>query len=1289
MRVAVKGGVWHGLKQLISLLILLALLVVLATLLMPLANDYRDVIADKIATVIRHPLKIGYIDARWEGFKLKPLVTFRDVDISDPETGQPILHFARMGIRVNPWKSLLHRRLEADVIELSGSHFKVVRGLDHKISVQGFSGGGATKRPSLEKILDRVSGMTLKLSDILIEWDDRIADRRYRFSAADLDLYVGHDALALKAQIVPPRSLGDRIEVQLVAEGPLDSPRQWNSHYFVAGSEINLAGVPYLRQGVLSRAGSGTLDLKLWGSSFRDSGFDVQGSIALHDVRVDAAPAGEKSGSPRFGFIDELAADLRLSGDFRSWRIDMDRLRVITPQKHWPEGGFSLAWDHDVGAYFGVVDYVDIESVRTIATLMPGLTERQLKWLQRLQPVGELRDLDFSLPRNFDSLEKFAFKARFDALGWEEMDRIPGVSGISGEVLATAEQGVARIDSTGFELDYPRLFPEVIDVRSIHADLNWQKKAGVWEVSLENLILANDDIVARGGGTLELGKGQRYPVLTLELIAPSFPLNRVSHYVPYKIVPPKTGQWLRRAFDAGQAKNIRMNYSGPLRKAAFKKGEAKMHVELEVDGASLEYHRNWPALSGLAGVVRFDNSRMTARVEQGEVMGASIRGADVEIKDLFRARLTVKGKAQGTLPQALQFVKNSPLNRNLDDFLDRVTSAGPVELDLDLLLTLTKKLKKIHRARGTIDLRRCEVAISAQDVRVSELEGRLQFVNSHFSAESLRGVFRNAPVTASVATADDGTVQVFVDGVWRPADLLPRQRDLIEPVTQGVAVWHGVINLPHRRPGGEKRAPWLEVRSQLDGVAIELPPPLGKSAAAKRELAVEYHFSRPPRLRVRVPRLFDVLAEMRTEPSLAVARADVALRGDATTLPASGIRLHGEWPEVDVAAWADVIARYPRRDEKARDNLLDRVNDIDLRIGNVLVAGQEFANVALKAKRGDGRWACDIDAPGIAGNVVVPLPLGREPVMARLDHLVLEKGRSRPARDFDPRTLPPLEVQSASLRWGERLFRDFRLRSAPKADGMALSDIALATDYLDVEASGFWRRTDSSVESSRFQFVARGKDVGEILKAFDFGESLGSGSGSLSGAVSWPGSPAAYSLETLRADLAVDLHDGWLRKIDPGLGRLIGLLSLDYLPRRLALNFKDMEKEGFYYEKLRGSARIEAGRLTIDDLVIDGPVASFSIEGTTHLLERHYDLTLQVVPKLSSSAPLAAGLIAGPQAGVVVFMLDKLAEGMGIDVNKTIALDYAVTGSWDEPKITALRAEGELSDDESVFEVME
>ncbi len=1275
MKVILKGGCWHGLKQLASLLLLLGLLVLSLTLLMPLANDYREAIAEKLSSVIHHPLKIGFIDIQWENLKLKPLVAFRDVEISDPDSGEPILHFAGMEVKINPWKSLLRRTLVADTISFSGSRLEIIRSPDNQLHVYGFTAAKTGKRPSLNSVLARFSGMMLELSDIRIVWDDQLGQRKYNFMTTRLDLYVGDDELALEAEVVPPRSVGDRLEVVLVAAGPLESPRNWDSHYFIQGRSINLAGVPYLREAVLSQADSGTLDIELWGSSFRDSGFDVQGSVALHDVRVNAPSTADAPSPARFSFIDELAADVHISGDFENWQLDMDRLRVITPQKHWPEGGLSIAYDHFADAYQGVIDYLDIESVRTIATLMPGLNNRQLEVMQRLQPVGELKEVDFSLPRDLQAVEKFSLKAQFDGLGWGEYDKLPGISGLSGQVLATAERGLASVDSTMLEVDYPRLFPEILDANALHADVSWERGAAAWNLAIDHIVLANGDFTAQGGARLLLGKGREYPNLTMEMIVPSVALDRVSHYIPYRIVPPKSGKWLREAFSRGHAENIRFSYSGPARKWAFKDGTAKMVAEFDVRDASLNYHDEWPALSGIAGVGHFANSHFSARVDRGSVLGAAIRKAQVEIKDLFRARLTVQGKATGKLPQALKFVQQSPLNRNLNGFLRKVTSSGDIGVDLDLLLTLSKKLKKVNRVKGVVDLKSCEAALPEQKVWINELQGQLTFTDKAFSADALTAVFRNALVNASVVTTEDQTIQVLMNGEWAPADLLPSQRALIEPVTRGKAAWHGVLNLPRRRSEVQQaRSPWLTVTSDLVGVDIDLPYPLRKPSGYARKLFVEYHFSdKLPLLKIDYADLLEFSGVMQTQPEFTVRRGILALQQSVGKLPDTGITVKGRWPQVDISAWSGILSRYPTpQASDRRETVLDKVDHLDLVVDEVIVASQHFESSGIRASRKAGKWVAELDAPAINGGVEIPLPLGSRPVQARLERLLLQRGDDvRQASDFKPQTLPPLQVQSRLLQWGGLEFQNVSLVTRPLDSGLEISHLELNTQYLQTRITGHWLKS-TAAESSDFSFAAQGKDVGKVLTALGHGGSLGSGSGTLTGDLAWQGAPAEFNTATLRGSLDIDLRDGWLKKVEPGLGRLLGLLSLDYLPRRLALNFKDMEQEGFFYDKLQGAATIDAGTLQTNGLMIDGPVATFEIRGTTSLVDRQYNLDLLVIPKLASTAPWAAGLIAGPQAGVAVFVLDKLAEGLGIDVNKTIALDYAVTGSWDDPKITAL-----------------
>src|SRR5690606_13979876 len=123
------------------------------------------------------------------------------------------------------------------------------------------------------------------------------------------------------------------------------------------------------------------------------------------------------------------------------------------------------------------------------------------------------------------------------------------------------------------------------------------------------------------------------------------------------------------------------------------------------------------------------------------------------------------------------------------------------------------------------------------------------------------------------------------------------------------------------------------------------------------------------------------------------------------------------------------------------------------------------------------------------------------------------------------------------------------------------------------------------------------------------------GDGSLALDATWPGTPAALSPLALDGTLALDLSDGQLVEIEPGAGRVLGLLSIAQLPRRLTLDFRDFFDKGFAFDKLSGNVRIGDAKASTDDLVIAGPAAEIAIRGTADLRAQAFDQTIEVVPR--------------------------------------------------------------------------
>ena len=66
---------------------------------------------------------------------------------------------------------------------------------------------------------------------------------------------------------------------------------------------------------------------------------------------------------------------------------------------------------------------------------------------------------------------------------------------------------------------------------------------------------------------------------------------------------------------------------------------------------------------------------------------------------------------------------------------------------------------------------------------------------------------------------------------------------------------------------------------------------------------------------------------------------------------------------------------------------------------------------------------------------------------------------------------------------------------------------------------------------------------------------------------------------SLRGDLEMQVQDGQFLEIEPGIGKLIGLMSLQALPRRITLDFRDVFSKGFQFDRITSSGQIESGTL--------------------------------------------------------------------------------------------------------------
>ena len=100
------------------------------------------------------------------------------------------------------------------------------------------------------------------------------------------------------------------------------------------------------------------------------------------------------------------------------------------------------------------------------------------------------------------------------------------------------------------------------------------------------------------------------------------------------------------------------------------------------------------------------------------------------------------------------------------------------------------------------------------------------------------------------------------------------------------------------------------------------------------------------------------------------------------------------------------------------------------------------------------------------------------------------------------------------------------------------------------------------------------REAGKLLDRFGYNGVLRRGKGEMKGEVSWDGLPFALDIPSMYGKLSLKIGAGQFLKADAGAARLLSVISLQSLPRRLTLDFRDVFSKGFAFDDISATAQI-------------------------------------------------------------------------------------------------------------------
>ncbi len=1250
--------------SLIRILVVIALigaavLLGVARALLPQFGAQRAEVQRWVSTAIGQPVQIDALDAEWRG--LYPVLHLRGVRLLDPDKRHSLLHFAELRVVVDPYAALYRWRVQVRALSVIGVRLSVQRRDDGTLDVLGFEDMPGNRKESMAVLAWLANQPELSLLRSEIHWHDaRSPAPPLIFSAVDLQLENDgtHHKLAGAMQL--PQSLGSRLHCVIDFSGDFARPTQWSGKVYLYGSGLQLAGWLNDHGYADMTLQDGVADAELWGEFQGLQLRALSGSVSLHKLRLAGATAPA---------LDELSGRLRFLREPQTWRVDVEDLHVTRGAQAWPVSGFSLrqrTLADGARQFDAAVDFLRLQDVSALAKLGSILPESTQAKLVGVAPAGDVHDLRAQVLLRDDQLQHYYVKARLAALSTHAWQHLPALSGITGQLESNDKDGRLQLDSQQVSIELPALFRQPLLLRQLGGDVEWQHFPALWRIQSARLVADNADVQTETRFSLDL-PSEGEPFLDLQTRFSDGDVTAVSRYLPAHIMPTGVVDWLDRAFLGGRiSKGVALFHGRPA-DFPFDEHEGVFQVSADVENVGLEYGAAWPRIEGITAQVNFNGRGLRIDASSGRIFSTQLGPTQVSITDLHHGELQIDGSTQSSNAELLRFLNESPLASHYRDTLAGLTARGDSHLTLSLSLPLTSHAG-VPLLLGRIDFSGGTLAVPKLDLTLEDINGPLDFTDAGLFSTGLQANLYGNPVTITAQTQDDGPnagTHLDLQGHTDIKTLAAHQPGAFWHLLEGGSDYRAsLLFAPHAAAPAR-----LHIESALSGVAVHLPAPLGKTAKQTRPFTIDMPLSGAVPGVIVVGygnELNGVFALSKSQGKTGLARGELRLGGASAQLPAqAGLRVAGELALFDFDAWRAALMNGKATDIAVQAP--DTVDAVDVHVKQFKAGSYTLNGLHLLAERQPAQWQVNVDSDALSGSIQVPVhyPDGGPVVMA-LDYLKLaaESHDGTTGKPIDPRQLPALQLVAKRFDYHDGEFGTLTLNTTRSPAGMHVDKAMVESPQLKASASGDWI-VDKSKQLSRFSIDASAPKLGLLLGKFGYVGNIKDGETVAKIKAEWPGSPAQFALERLQGSLHVDIKDGRFVDIEPGAGRVFGLLSINELQRRLRLDFSDLFRKGFTFDEISGDFTLKSGNAFTENTVIKGPAARIDISGRTGLVQRDYEQLITVTPHVTSSLPLA-GAIANPGIGAALFLAQKLFQSQ---LDAITRYQYTVNGTWDKPII--------------------
>jgi len=1287
-----------------AVIILAAVLVGLFRVAANMMPRYHDEIEQMVVTQLGAKVALGRISLVWRG--LGPALLVRDVTVRDPESGQVVIAAGALRLDFSPWAIFHGINARPTAFRLLKPQLLLKQLPDGSLVVPGLKFRQSAGPSPLKYMLgDAVSVDDGRVRIELAGTDHAV----WTVQNIQLDIGLGlthrlHFAALLPAQL-------GRGKLQL--RGEVHTPDNTLSHWNWRAS----FSLDRLRLGPLNRFVPAQAP-RLTGTVAAQGRLTGSGAVlktAEGQFRGDDITAGGSR-------IARLGSDFRFESDAQAMQLTLGEPRVTFSRRTWEPGRMSAARDKSGRLHFAIRN-VQLDVVPSLVGFLPTTQAALGRRLVAMQPRGSVRNLRFALtPGKTD----FDMSGTLHDVSLAHVRNTPGAEHVSGSVDIHRGVGVAHLDAPGLTLLLPNLFGHPVALDNARGDILVSLTDQGLRLGLPRLNLAGPALSGALKGVIDVPREGPVHVRLVARANGTDVTTARTRYLPHGLLPKPLDTWLMSSFSGGRITGATLSFDGPVDTFPYEHGGGYFGVDFGYTDVTLSPGWGWTPLKDLGGRVRFENAGMQATITQGNISGAHVEKASAAIQSFFKLHLIVKADVAGDADNFLNFLRTSPISKQLGGAFARVHARGPTRTRLALDIPIMHPNR--FALSGKLSMNGVDANFTGLPFTLKDLKGSEAYDARGPLSGTFTGRLGGSPVTLRVGrSGTDNTVRTTLAGAL-PATLLANF------LPSGVGAYFSghmplrlAFSVSMNRQGPP---PTIDADSNLKGLAIRLPAPLGKPATAAVPLTahIEVH---GPRMAVtaRYGSVLSGCADIDVNANVPdVSGLRLVLGSTGCESPMEGLAFSGRWPRLTLDPWLKLISKADF--SAAGGNVQNRLDGLrlDLHFGELKLFGQTLHDQTVTGALGRDRMLLNFKGEDLLGKVDIPrhpdnadpivvevkharFALARKPVVppttasspapATMVRAASVAGLARPpattgaagvqtlpagatvitaaastgsssaatGNGLRPQDFPPLVLHADHIGLGAASFDNVLVRVNRLPSGIEFKPLRVGGGSLDFDGILVWIKPEGRAGHGQgsLKFLSHVHSLGDLLEGIGLGPVI-TGHGAASAGLAWSeqASQGARLTHQLLGKVSIDLRDGQISKVSPGAGRLLTLLNLANIPRYLTFNFNNLTGKGFPFSRIHGDYAIDKGVASTQGLFIDSSVADIKLTGDMDLDSQTLNQRARIEPNYTGSLPIIGALVGGLGVGAAIFAVTKILGGA---IAQASQLNYSITGPFSNPVV--------------------